>query len=251
MTTRELYFIHGWGVNSNIWQETLTYLKKLHPDFSLSAIDLPGYGTQVFAPPLISLEKLAAYCLQRAPRDAIWVGWSLGGMIAVQAAHQALVTNNHTIKGLQIVCSSAKFTSCKDWQYGMSGRLLTALGENFRTDYAQALRSFALLQSGHNRKLARQLTALNHPRPSLHTLQSGLDILATADTRQLLTDIRHSKLPVQVVYGEQDSLIPPPAAISLGQALGADTIAIACAHLPFISHLTAYTRALLSICQRS
>ena len=38
---KTLVFIHGWGVNSKIFEPVLYYLKN---DFNVKTLDLPGFG---------------------------------------------------------------------------------------------------------------------------------------------------------------------------------------------------------------
>lgn len=73
------------------------HLPQLASHFTLHLVDLPGYGRSGgFG--AMSLEEMAQRVLENAPERAIWLGWSLGGLVASQVAlsHpdrvQALVT---------------------------------------------------------------------------------------------------------------------------------------------------------------
>ena len=89
-----LVLLHGWGLNAKVW-DCIT--PQLASHFTLHLVDLPGYGRSGgFG--AMSLEEMAQRVLENAPERAIWLGWSLGGLVASQVAlsHpdrvQALVT---------------------------------------------------------------------------------------------------------------------------------------------------------------
>lgn len=89
-----LVLLHGWGLNAKVW-DCIT--PQLASHFTLHLVDLPGYGRSGgFG--AMSLEEMAQRVLEKAPERAIWLGWSLGGLVASQVAlsHpdrvQALVT---------------------------------------------------------------------------------------------------------------------------------------------------------------
>ncbi|WP_205352098.1 alpha/beta fold hydrolase, partial [Vibrio cholerae] len=75
---QDLVLVHGWGMNGAVWQQTA---QALSDHFRVHVVDLPGYGhsTEQHA---ASLEEIAQALLENAPRNAIWVGWSLGGLVA-------------------------------------------------------------------------------------------------------------------------------------------------------------------------
>ena len=58
--------VHGWGMNSEVWQPLLPYLQD---DFHVTAID--GFE-----------DDISAY-LAIAPEFAIWCGWSVGGLLVL------------------------------------------------------------------------------------------------------------------------------------------------------------------------
>ena len=77
-----LVLLHGWGVNSAVWQPVT---EQLSEHFCLYIVDLPGFGD---SEPLehYSLQSICTEVLKVVPESAIWCGWSLGGLIATYAA---------------------------------------------------------------------------------------------------------------------------------------------------------------------
>ncbi|MCP1365244.1 alpha/beta fold hydrolase, partial [Halomonas sp. BBD48] len=89
----QIVLLSGWGIDARLWQR-LTPHWPLH--LHVSSPDWPGYGQH---PPLADptdLDALADAMQDVLSADAIWVGWSLGGMLAAALlpylpAPQALV----------------------------------------------------------------------------------------------------------------------------------------------------------------
>ena len=82
MTERPLLvLLHGWGSTAAVWQPVL---EQLQDRFECYLPELPGHGGSTFT--ATQLESLAQQILESVHRPAIWLGWSLGALIAMQAA---------------------------------------------------------------------------------------------------------------------------------------------------------------------
>ena len=77
-----LVLLHGWGLNAQVW-DCIT--PQLASHFTLHLVDLPGYGRSG-GYGAMSLEAMAQRVLELAPPQAVWLGWSLGGLVASQVA---------------------------------------------------------------------------------------------------------------------------------------------------------------------
>ena len=82
-TGDDLLLLHGWGMNSAIWGG---FLDALRSRFRVTLVELPGHGESGFDPECSSLQGWADAVLAVAPQRALWVGWSLGAQLAIQAA---------------------------------------------------------------------------------------------------------------------------------------------------------------------
>ncbi|MDU6108671.1 MAG: alpha/beta fold hydrolase [Klebsiella pneumoniae] len=81
-----LVLLHGWGLNAQVW-DCIT--PQLASHFTLHLVDLPGYGRSGgFG--AMSLEAMAQRVLEQAPPQAVWLGWSLGGLVASQVVERFL-----------------------------------------------------------------------------------------------------------------------------------------------------------------
>lgn len=105
---RDLVLLHGWGLNAEVWH---CIIDRLSPHFRLHLVDLPGYGrSKDFG--AMSLSDMAAIVLQQAPEQALWLGWSMGGLVASQIA----LSHPERVNGLITVSSSPCFTAHDEWR---------------------------------------------------------------------------------------------------------------------------------------
>lgn len=243
-----LVLVHGWAVPSKIWSPILPHLES---EFDVTLIDLPGYGSNAHDSGDRSLSALADSVLAQAPPLAIWVGWSLGGTIALAAA---LRQPQRLIK-LQLISSTPRFLVGNDWDLGVELAPFEKLAEQFEIDYAKGLKKFLLLQSSPLKtstrsaikKFVREMsnTLLAMPHPTRETLRAGLAILSTTDLRTRMNEI---KIESQVIAGEFDAIVPAAASQQLAISLPhASFHQLNTGHFPFldatdqyISHLRAF-----------
>ncbi|MDM8569389.1 alpha/beta fold hydrolase, partial [Thiotrichales bacterium HSG1] len=75
---KPLILLHGWGFNNNIWDDIAVDLAK---DWRVYQVDLPGHGKSPMCD--YSLSSLTEQLAASLPNDAVWIGWSLGGLLAM------------------------------------------------------------------------------------------------------------------------------------------------------------------------
>ena len=83
----DIVLLHGWGAQGSIWNEIAA---DLAARYRVTMIDLPGHGKSPESErePEPTLASLTARVAQVAPTRATWLGWSLGGMVAMQLASE-------------------------------------------------------------------------------------------------------------------------------------------------------------------
>lgn len=74
--------LSGWGLNSKIW---FFIIKKLRFFFKFYLIDLPGIGVNKSLKPM-KIEQIIDILHEKLPKQSLWIGWSIGGIIASQFA---------------------------------------------------------------------------------------------------------------------------------------------------------------------
>lgn len=229
----DLVLLHGWGLHGSVFA---ALAEQLAPRYRVTLIDLPGHGR---SPPPIHDFDLAAVTetiAAAAPPRAIWLGWSLGGMIA---AHMALSAPARVDK-LILVASSPRFVTAPDWPHAMDPAILAGFARALEQDYRATLERFLSLQvttgSTEGRETLRGLrAALLQYTPALPALRAGLEILRGADLRPQLAALSR---PTQLILGGRDMLVPVSVGAALRQrapAIQIDVLSDA-GHAPFLSH---------------
>ena len=229
----DIVLIHGWGMNCAVWQSIEPHLSKQH---RVTQIELPGHGASEYDPQKSALSDWVEACLSVVPTRAIWIGWSLGGQLAIQAAHDA----PERVSRLVLIATSPKFTCEEDWQTAIPRETIKSFTRELTTNCRQTLERFLFLQAqggDQTRQVLRTLRQAHHIRPenNLAALAQGLTFLLNADLRHALTELCCQML---WMLGEQDKLVP----ITLAHQLPAlcqqlQTVVLKdAAHAPFISH---------------
>ncbi|AIA72906.1 pimeloyl-ACP methyl ester esterase BioH [Pectobacterium atrosepticum] len=240
----DLVLLHGWGLNAQVWQSMVV---RLAPHFRLHLVDLPGYGrSQGFGP--MPLSDMANIVLTQAPERAVWLGWSLGGLVASQIALSA----PSRVEKLITVASSPCFSAQDDWP-GIKPDVLQGFQQQLSEDFQRTVERFLALQTlgtENARQDARLLKSvvLEQPMPSVDVLNGGLEILREADLRQPLADLT---VPLLRLYGALDGLVPRKVAGRLDDEWPNSTSVVMpkAAHAPFISHPDAFTEQVIAFAQ--
>ena len=227
-----LVLLHGWGLHSGIWAPLLPALAQ---SYRVTCVDLPGHGHS--APPRggCGLAETAAAVATLAPRPAAWLGWSLGGQVALAAALAGA-----DITRLALVATTPRFVLAPDWPCAMAPATLAGFAASLGEDHARTLRDFLTLQLRGDRRAASLLAALRatlaeRPPPDPAALAAGLEILAATDLREELPAVRQ---PALVIAGERDRLTPAEAGRRLADALPDARFELlpGAAHAPFLNH---------------
>ena len=239
-----LVCLHGWAMSAAVWQPLLG---KLPIQQSVTCPDLPGHGT---AEPLecMDLDSIARALVAEVTRPAVWVGWSLGAMVAVHIARHY----PDKVVGLVLLANTPRFVRTDDWSCAVDRKVFSDFAKELAQDYVRTLRRFLALQvlgstTGDNmRDTIRQLQQqMNAPDPV--ALQQGLDILLHTDQRD---DYRQLTVPVNCVLGSEDTLVPVSAGAAintLNQRIGIEYIDGA-GHASLMSHSGVVARHIETLC---
>lgn len=228
----DIVLLHGWGMHSGIWTPLL---EQLTSRYQVTLIDLPGYGHSPMQGGA-ALDDLCEQLLEVAPARAVWVGWSLGGLVAQWLA----LHHPGRVDKLLTVASTPRFVQTEGWPHAMAPAVLQQFADSLAQDYRKTLQRFLLLQTrgaAHAQETLREVrsTLAQRPEPQLQALQRGLDLLRDTDVR---TRLHEMACPVLWLLGEQDALVPVAVAkqlhVMMPQA-GVEVMAGA-GHVPFLSH---------------
>ena len=225
-----LVFLHGWGQSDQIWFEQRQHFPQAH------YLNLSGDH----------LESLH----QTTPAKGITlVGWSLGGMLAIQWALQY----PKQIQSLVLVSCTPSFRQRRDWLHGCDDATFQGFCDGIHARANKTMsRFFALMFHGDGLERSRynqiaHLAINKASPPSQQTLEQGLTELSEWDLRSQLA---HITQPCLVLHGQQDAVIP----IEAGQHLAAHIPEAqwqsfaGCGHAPFITHSQTFNQILESWC---
>ncbi|MCS2171151.1 pimeloyl-ACP methyl ester esterase BioH [Scandinavium sp. TWS1a] len=239
-----LVLLHGWGLNAGVW-DCIT--PELSSQFTLHLVDLPGFGRSAGFGAL-SLPEMTRLVLMKAPEKAIWLGWSLGGLVASLAA----LTAPERVQALVTVASSPCFSAQADWP-GIKPEVLSGFQQQLSDDFQRTVERFLALQTlgtESARQDARRLksTVLALPMPTTDVLNGGLEILKTADLREPLASL---EMPFLRLYGRLDGLVPRKVVplLDVQWPNSQSHVFSQAAHAPFISHPMEFCQQLVALRQ--
>lgn len=236
---RPLVMLHGWGLHGGVFESVLPSLAE---SFTVYRVDLPGFGRSAYPGAPLTLDGMASALSEALPPDAVWLGWSMGGLVALQAALAGA-----PIEKLILVASTPRFVRSADWPHGIEAEVLDNFRRQLAADYRATLQRFLALQCRGSERARDELrrlkdTVFAHGEPSAEALSDGLRILHESDLRAQLPQL---KQPVCFIQGARDTLVPAAAAEHSARAIAdARVLGIEGAgHAPFISHPESFVRA--------
>lgn len=191
-----LTLLSGWGVDSRIWQPLAPHWPE---GVNVTTPDWPGYGDK----PALSDHTLAATAdamTDKLPADSVWVGWSLGGLLAT-----AMTANLPAPRGLILLGAGEHFCTPS----GVTPDALADFTRAFERSPTATWRHFLRWQTrGEPSPSAafRELSSLlgSTPPADTATLRAGLGWLDTLDNRERLAAL---PCPVTHLAGENDPLL--------------------------------------------
>ena len=236
----DLVLLHGWAMHSGVFAGLA---EALAPWFTLHLVDLPGHGHSHDSALPVALEPVVDALVSRVP-NALWAGWSLGGLFALHAA----ATRPQAVDGLAMLCASPRFVRGDDWPLGMSPEIFRGFALGLRSDYRATLDRFIALEafgSDGARSEMRMLRdeVFSRGEPAAHVLADGLGLLEGSDLRASLPSLT---MPTLWLAGRRDRLVDPRAMqAAAAQVPRADvTVVEHAGHAPFLTHVDEVAAAL-------
>lgn len=226
-------FIHGWGLNSAVWQPCLEQLKA---DFEVITVDLPGFATNASHQLTeYSLIEIARAIQQSVGKPAVYVGWSLGGLVASQIT----MSYSSQVLGLVTVASSPQFVERSNWP-GIKENVLAMFHQQLAKDTTKTINNFLKIQamgSPHIRQDIKKIRDLvmQYELPSQRVLDDSLKLLEASDVTDGIANITQ---PYLRLYGKLDGLVPKQVIPLIDEIAPKSQSYIfkQASHAPFISH---------------
>ena len=232
-TGPDVVLLHGWALHGGMWGP---WVDELSRRARLHLVDLPGHGRSRWPEGAATLRDLARAVSPHVPQGAAVLGWSLGGMVALELAR----SRPGDLAALVLIATTPCFLAREDWPAGMNPGVLDGFAAGLAGDYRRTLSNFLALQTWGDENASQALRSLRanldaHGEPDPHALVAGLGILRTADLRDELAAIAILSL---VIAGERDRITPVAAGRELASRLpSARFVEVPKAgHAPFLSH---------------
>ena len=222
--------IHGWAMHGGLFAPLV---ERLSPHCTLHLIDLPGHGYAREDARALDPKALADELVERIP-NAYWLGWSLGGQVALRAG----LDHPRQVRGLIMIASSPRFVVGEDWPHGVSPDLFRNFGEALERDFRGTLEGFLALEALGSPSAQEELRhlkqqAFERGEPAARTLHEGLTLLDEFDVRSELANLQ---VPSLWISGRRDRLVPSgamPAAAALAPR-GRSVVIAHAGHAPFL-----------------
>ncbi|MBT8063142.1 MAG: pimeloyl-ACP methyl ester esterase BioH [Xanthomonadales bacterium] len=227
----DLVMVHGWGAHSGVWGEFAQYLAA---HFRLHLVDLPGHGRLRHQQGGFCAESVLGEIQSEVPA-AHWLGWSLGGLLALLRA----TGSRQKPKKLVLLSTTACFLENETWPHGMGVAEFKAFRRGVKHDAHESLERFISLQvHGDERQASiRKLLddCVRSAPPNRAALLAGLDMLGELDLSAKLSRLEQ---PVMLVSGDQDRVVSSEATAQTAARIPRSVhhVIRGAGHAPFISH---------------
>ena len=228
-----IVLLHGWGMHSDVW---LSWLSALEAHYSVIRLDLPGLGRSAKQVPQdYSLSAVAEMVYDRVIAEVefpvIWLGWSLGGLIATQIT----VDNPSCARGLVTVASTPCFVQRTDFLDAMEPSTFQQFQHGLERNWLKTLNRFLMLMAQGDVQ----------PRQTIRLLKQHLELYQEIEPRSLSESLalldqdyrglfNKVSVPRLQLFGDADGLVPVEVARRPEVAAFSDII-IDSGHLPFLT----------------
>lgn len=214
-----LVLLHGWGFSSALFNQLI---ERYQRQYCISVIDLPGHGRSDNING--GLAKWSAAIIEILPKNPILLGWSLGGLLAIYIASKIPLAK------LVLVATTPKFVQDDDWAFGIDANNFKQFSETLNLNLPKGLKRFVSLQCEDKSRLKNLNQLIKQYPASGQALNQGLEILLNTN---LIATFTKLKLPIEVVLGKRDTLVPNIIAKWYAQC-GVRVLVLDTGHLPFL-----------------
>ncbi len=203
-------YLNGWSFAQTVWPSFCrsedSFFHDLHPWPAPSSLD--------------SMLEL----LSSTGKRVTLLGWSLGGMLSLEAAAR----RPWQIEKLILISTTPRFLTTKNYACGLDENSLRNLKRQLNRNPQKAVRTF---QQGIIDGSSKEP---DFSAQEISSLKMGLDYLEHTDLRPLLPGI---DIPCHIIHGTADRICPYQAGLSLAAALPRATLHTMkdCAHAPFLN----------------
>jgi len=198
----DVVLLHGWGANLHYMKPLATHLEN---NFTVTNINLPGQGGSDWQA-IESIDDMADQILTVVPESAIYIGWSMGGLVAASIAARFPNRVKHFIG----IATTPKFVEDGDWpglpEPGFQAGFNMKTNEEVKAAMQDQINAeFQGLES--KEKERQNLLKLNRTLDlDISVCTAGIKILDALDFRPQYSQI---SCPMDLILGENDAYVLP------------------------------------------
>ena len=240
-----LVLLSGWSCDSQIFDWLISGLSQ-HFVIVNAELNVIPEGQSFEA----CCKELADTLFPEFTQAVSFLGWSLGGNIAIEIASKY----PQRCKALTLLASSPVFVNHNDVNWAMQAEEFEAFKQQVANDAAKGLKQFDKLMTHSNDKsnarslrLAlkdyRQGQVDNNKIWSHNTLNTGLDFLASLDQRDCIKQLEETNISVHSILFSNDALVSPNTERCYSQC----DVVEGASHLGFLTHTDTVYHACLSM----
>ena len=227
----DLVLLHGWAMHSGIWSGLL---ERLVSEYRVSLVDLPGHGVNRHVALPGKLDEVADLVLSGLP-PAVWVGWSLGGLVTLAAA----LRRPGMLRKAVLVAATPSFSKRPGWDCGVDPAAQRAFSDGLDNSTEETLEPFWLqcfgaAQADASMRLLGKSSVMDG-LPDLAVLKTGLHLLYGSD---LTTELKTCEVPALFLGGTRDRTILPESFTRAADLMpnAQAQLVNGAGHAPFLSH---------------
>jgi len=212
--------VHGWATDRRIWTSQLPLAAAAG---QLWTPDLPEWQADWLWQALQGFE----------PAATVLVGWSLGGMLALEVCARGFRP-----RALVLMATCVSFCRRPDYAVGWPTAVVRGMRRQLGTRPVQVVQDFwQRLLAAPEKSCQDRLQELAPPEPDPGWLASGLDYLQRTDLRPVLGEVAAEHLVV--IHGEADAIMPVAHAHYLRDKLPSARLVV----LPGAGHVPMFSRS--------
>ena len=237
-SNQAIFMIPNWAVSKEVMRD---FALRLSQKFYVVLVNLPGVSldeewiSRARLGVNYDIDALTEQLIDAAPKEAWWVGWSLGGMISTYVAAR----RSSCVKGLITLSSSPSFVKTTDWPYGIEQSDFDEIESSLKKSAETAQQDYIARQvkgSSNEQAVIKKLTA-SLPTNTLNVsaLIGALRLMKVLDVRREFSIL---DVPNLHIFGEKDELAP---VYNEGQSAAMNTLSQSvvlpcCTHQPFLEN---------------
>jgi pimeloyl-[acyl-carrier protein] methyl ester esterase len=200
MIDKNIIFISGWATNNNIWTNVTQQMNN-------KTISIPWNRCLKEK----NNENKLYSTLMKDDSEYTLVGWSLGGIIALNGA----INFPKKIKKLLLISSTARMLADTNYN-GTPEKHLRSMKIKLQKYKEKVLNDFLSVSFNPERNNCPDEIINCAKLYDTNTLKDGLEYLAKSDFRNKLQNI---KCPVNILHGEYDQVIPCANSLYLSEKI--------------------------------